>query len=195
MNELSLIINGSKEKKYPDNISLLEISKDFQDEYQTPIIVAMVDGNLKDLTYVLNSSKNNCRIDFFDLTSELGNKVYQRSLIFLLIVAAKEIFPRAKLTIENSLSQGIYCKIKIDPALTRKELLKIENRMKEYVEKDLPFTKKVLPTQEVIDLYNNHDMEDKALLLQQLKNPVSSVYYLFFRKMEENQDFHPSQSA
>lgn len=189
MNELSLIINGSKEKKYPDNISLLEISKDFQDEYQTPIIVAMVDGNLKDLTYVLNSSKNNCRIDFFDLTSELGNKVYQRSLIFLLIVAAKEIFPRAKLTIENSLSQGIYCKIKIDPALTRKELLKIENRMKEYVEKGLPFTKKVLPTQEVIDLYNNHDMEDKALLLQQLKNPVSSVYYLgskfgyFYRTM------------
>ncbi|MDD4343533.1 MAG: nucleoside kinase, partial [Eubacteriales bacterium] len=189
MNELSLIINGSKEKKYPDNISLLEISKDFHDEYQTPIIVAMVDGNLKDLTYVLNSSKNNCRIDFFDLTSELGNKVYQRSLIFLLIVAAKEIFPRAKLTIENSLSQGIYCKIKIDPALTRKELLKIENRMKEYVEKDLPFTKKVLPTQEVIDLYNNHDMEDKALLLQQLKNPVSSVYYLgskfgyFYRTM------------
>ncbi len=189
MADLNLIINGNIEKTYPENVSLLEVSKDFQDQYQTPIIVAMVDGNLKDLSYVLDSAKKKCRVDFFDLTSELGNKVYQRSLIFLLYVAAKEIFPRAQLTIENSLSQGVYCKILIEPVLTRKELQKIEDRMRDYVEKDLPFTKKILPTQDVINLYMAHDMEDKALLLSQLKNPVSSIYYLgskfgyFYRTM------------
>lgn len=183
------LINQVVKKTYPENISLLEISKDFQEHYKTPVIVAMVDGHLKDLTYTLNSAKNNCRIEFFDLSSEVGNKVYQRSLIFLLIVAAKEVFPRSQLKIHNSLSQGIYCKIEIEPALTRKELLKIENRMKEYTEKDLPFIKKVLPTQDVIDLYMSYDMEDKALLLKQLKNPVSSLYYLgskfgyFYRTM------------
>lgn len=189
MSDLQLVVNNSFDRKYPVNTSLLEISKDFQDQYETPIIVAMVNGHVKDLSYLLKSSENNCRVEFFDHTSELGNKVYQRSLIFLLIVAAKEIFPRAQLKIQNSLSRGVYCKIDIDPAITRKELEKVEKRMREYVEKDIPFIKKVLPTKEVISLYKNYDMEDKALLLSQLSNPCSSLYYLgskfgyFYRTM------------
>ncbi len=189
MSVLQLIVNNSFDRQYPVNTTLLEISKDFQDQFETPIIVAMVNGQIKDLSYELKSSENNSRVDFFDHTSELGNKVYQRSLIFLLIVAAKEIFPRAQLKVQNSLSRGVYCKIDINPAITRKELEKVEKRMREYVEKDISFIKKVLPTKEVISLYKNYDMEDKALLLSQLNNPCSSLYYLgskfgyFYRTM------------
>lgn len=189
MSDLKLIINNSCKKEYPKDTSLLEISKDFQDQYETPIIVAMIDGKVKDLSYTIPSSATDCRVEFFDLGTELGNKVYQRSLIFLLFVAAKEIFPRAQLKIQNSLSQGVYCKIDIEPAITRNEIHRIEERMREYIEKDLPFIKKVMPTSEVISLYKSYDMEDKALLLSQLEPPKASLYYLgskfgyFYRTM------------
>lgn len=189
MKMLSVTINQSLKKEFPQGTSLLEISKTVQDQYLDSIIVAMVDGALKDLTHTLDDSKNHYKIDFFDLTSEVGNKVYQRSLIFLLITATQEVFPRARLLIQNSLSKGVYCKIEIEPALTRKELEKIEKRMWEYVEKDLPLVKKTMPTGEVIDIYRSHNMESKALLMEQLGKAYSNLYYIgskfgyFYRTM------------
>lgn len=189
MKMLKITINNSLTKEYPVNTSLLEISKSVDHQYADSIIVAMVDGNLKDLTHTLDDRKDEYRVDFFDLTSEVGNKVYQRSLIFLLITATQEIFPRARLLIQNSLSKGIYCKIEIEPAITRKELEKIERRMREYVEKDLPLVKKTMPTKDVIDIYRSHNMEDKALLMEQLGKPYSNLYYIgskfgyFYRTM------------
>ena len=54
MSDLQLVVNNSFDRKYPVNTSLLEISKDFQDQYETPIIVAMVNGHVKDLSYLFS---------------------------------------------------------------------------------------------------------------------------------------------
>ncbi len=186
MKMLSVTVNKDITRQYAEGTPLLEISSEFDKDFQSPIVVAMINGKLKDLSYPI---KKDSDIEFFDLSSELGNKVYQRSLIFLLFVATQEVFPRAQLKIENSLSKGIYCKLEITPALTKKELAKIENRMREYVERDLPFIKKIMPTSDVINLYKSYGMTDKSHLLQQLPNPISSVYYLgnkfgyFYRTM------------
>ena len=177
---------GEQEREYPAGTTLMEISREFQEKHDTPIVVATVDGRLKDLGYRL---KRDCALHFYDLGSESGNKVYQRSLLFLLMVAAQEVFPRAQLYVQNSLSKGIYCRLDLEPALTKKELKKIEERMHYYVEKDIPFVKKMMDRKEVLQLYQSYGFDDKAKLLAQLPSECTGLYYLgnkfgyFYRTM------------
>jgi uridine kinase len=87
-------INGES-KKYDTGISLLDIMQDMSELYATPVVAAKVNNEIRDLRYKLTED---CQIDFLDLHTDQGMKIYQRSLTFLLIAAAQEIFPDGELT-------------------------------------------------------------------------------------------------
>ena len=69
--------------------TLQEVAAEFQKDYKFPILVARVNNTLKELNYKIVKPKN---IEFLDLTSSIGNKVYVKGLIFILIVAIKELY-------------------------------------------------------------------------------------------------------
>src|SRR5512139_1282328 len=73
------------------------------------IIAALVDGVLRELSFPLN---RDAMIRPVLLTDSDGLRIYRRSLSFLLIVAADELFPGRKLTIDHSLPfGGLYCAV------------------------------------------------------------------------------------
>ena len=86
--------------------SLLEISEEVQEAYGSPIAAAIVNGKMKDLTHQPPAGS---AIRFLDLGTTEGARIYQRSLTFLLIYAAKLLFPTAQINIEQSLGKGLYC--------------------------------------------------------------------------------------
>ena len=66
---------------YPRDITLEDISKDFQKNYLETIIMAEVNGRPCELNYKVT---DDVTVDFFDLTSPTGNRVYEIFLIFVL---------------------------------------------------------------------------------------------------------------
>ena len=77
--DINVIINGKK-YSFAKGTSLLEVSKEFQKDFRYPILAAYVDNELCELNYCL---KKDAEVIFFDLTSRVGNRIYQKSLIFL----------------------------------------------------------------------------------------------------------------
>ena len=70
---LSVTIKYGDEKLvYPNGVSLLEISKDFQKDFKEKIIISRVNGIITELNQKVF---NNVTIDFYDRTSSIGNKV------------------------------------------------------------------------------------------------------------------------
>ena len=96
---------------YDKGTTLLEISKDFSEYHETPIVAAIINNDIKDMSTTV---MRDCSINFFDLSTEVGFKVYQRSLIFIMLLAAKELFPNGKVIVEHSLSKGLYCEFHLD---------------------------------------------------------------------------------
>ncbi|MFZ7130936.1 MAG: nucleoside kinase [Eubacteriales bacterium] len=102
-----------------------------------PIMGALVNNVLVDLNYCI---QEDCIVDFVDMGSPLGIKIYEKSLLLILIRATQEVLPTQRLSVEHSLGGGIYCELE-DKKLSKEELSRINKKIKEIIQKDLPINK------------------------------------------------------
>lgn len=165
--------NGES-REYDKGTVLLQIAKEVQELYSTPIVAAKVNNAIKDLQSTLDTD---CKIEFFDLSTDLGNKVYQRSLTFVMLTAARELFPQGQVTVEHSLSKGLYCEWYIGRAVTVKDVAALQEKMRSIIKEDCPISMKSLPIAEAIDLFKASRQKEKVKHLQQLKRPRVRIYY------------------
>ncbi len=163
-----------KNHLFNKGISLWEMSKAFSEYHYTPIVAATVNNDFKD---IYTPIVEECSVEFFDLSTEHGFKVYQRSFLFIMIIAAKEIFPNGQVVSQHSLSKGLYCEFKLEYPLTEQDVKAVENRMREIVEADLPIEKRVVPTDEALALYEATGEIEKVRLLKQLNRKTVDMYW------------------
>lgn len=136
-------------------------------------LAARVNNHFRDLNYQI---KKDSKIEFSDLRDSDGQKVYQRSLSFVFIRAAREIVEDAKVYIEHSLGNGIYCEIKTKEILDQLMVDKIKNRMLEIIKEKEPLTLSILTKQEAINLFEKTGMNDKKELLEYSTENKISIY-------------------
>jgi uridine kinase len=127
-------------------------------------VAALVDGTLRELTYAL---QRDCTVEPLDLSTSDGERIYRRTLTFLLVVAAHRLFPEAELFVDHSLPFGGYfCEIRNRPPLTREELDALSQEMQRLIEANLPILREELPLEEAVEIFRQHGARDKAALFQ-----------------------------
>lgn len=169
-------VNTSSAHQYPLGTSLLEISRDLKIEAKSRICGAIVNHQVRELSFCVVKTK---RIEFFDVSHPDGIRLYIRSLIFVLYAAVREIFPDASLRIRKGISNGYFCELNgLDSGITEAVIVSITEKMKEIIAEDIPFIKKGIPTPEVVSLLNSQDLEEKAELFGQQGNLFTSLYFL-----------------
>jgi uridine kinase len=162
--------------KYPAGTTLYEVYNDIKPKLFSPVLAATVNNELKELSYELYNPKI---VKFIDISDPDGMRTYVRSLTFLLQVAVKRVLPDRKLSVQHSVSNGIYCEITNGKQnLEISEINELEACMKDMITKDLSFTKTKIPTSEAIELFLNVGYKEKALLLETRGKFFTSVYWL-----------------
>ncbi|MCX7747660.1 MAG: nucleoside kinase [Clostridia bacterium] len=175
-NELTLIkvtFSDGIEKNIPEGTSLLELSKDYEDKYKSSIVAAKVNNDIKELSYQLQSS---CKVDFIDMSNEDGMRIYRRSLYFLLIKAAHDLFPERKVVISHSISKGIYCEIRGDQELNEENVNQLEVKMRELVGLKLPFIKRIMSSEEAKDIFMKSGRMDRYHAIEHRRKPYVTIY-------------------
>jgi uridine kinase len=89
---------------------------------------------------------------------------YQSTLSLVLFMAVRKEFPRYRLRIEHSMSQGFYCYLDRPLALKQVELLKL--RMRQIVQQDLPIENFTMPAVQAARLFREQGSIDKIELLR-----------------------------
>ena len=173
--------------------SLYEISEQFCKVVKDPktgveyrVISALVDNKLKELDFTVFHPHE---VEFLGYNHADGRRTYIRSLAFMLQNAVRKIYPDKILVVDHSLPSGLYCEIlsydendttdihaHSKPVVPDLELLKQE--MKNLSSRDLRFTKKKIPAEEGIKLFENNKQFHKARLEESLGRFFLSVYYL-----------------
>ncbi len=157
--------------------------KILQEECAAPIVGAVVNGELRELTYPI---KMDARIALVTMGDADGMRIYRRSLVFLLETAFIESFPDAILTVDHSVaSGGYYCQVTKRPPLNKTELCDLEKRMRRLVEKDLPFERSEVPIQEAIEYFRLQEEDDKVQLLAHRHKDYLTLYQL-----QGHRDYH-----
>lgn len=170
---ITLNINGD-EKVYPKGVSLYDVSRDYQKFFSYPILGALVNNDMADLSYKISTD---ARIKFFDMSTRMGHHVYQRGLIFLLVYTVKLMYGyKRQLRICHSIDQGI--RVKCDISLTKESLYEIKNKMEEIAKSGLTFNKCLVNKQEAIKYFNSNTEYSKADSLKYISNHYINLYKL-----------------
>lgn len=172
-NRITVLLPGNRSQTVETSGDLLGLSRDFQQYYQTPIVAAKLGNQLKELSFCPDCA---CEVEFLDLTHPEGMRIYQRSLTYLLLMAAQELFPEGVIFIEHSLGKGLYCELQKEPVLTEEDVIRLEEKMRELVQKDLPIVKERWPLEEAIKYFAEIGLEDKSQLLRYRQKPYLNVY-------------------
>ena len=157
---------------YPRDITLEDISKDFQKNYSETIIMAEVNGRPYELNYKVT---DDVTVDFFDLTSPTGNRVYESGLIFVLEKACLNML-NSEIEVKYSIDKGIY--IKTYKKITKEDLDKVSREMKEIVKRNLPIQKNLVNRLEAIEYYKSTKSYDKVNVLKYSVNTNVNLYRL-----------------
>lgn len=153
--------------------------KSVVDKYLSDIKLPAILAKINYQTYELNNAvKESGTLQVIDITSSIGLKAYIRTLQFILIKAVLDIFPKAKISIEHSLSKGIYGEIEKETPLNEEEIIKIKDKMKELIKLDIVINKVTVKKEEAIKIFNSYGMDDKIRLLKHVNLEKVSLYEL-----------------
>lgn len=173
---IEVIYKGNK-YNYNKGISILDIANNFNNDFKYPIIGCKVNG----INMSMNSTiDEDCNIEFFDLSSTIGNKIYERSAILILSKAIKDLYNK-KVRVEHSIDKGIYC---ITEGITSEDIPKIKEKMIEIVNKSIPIEKINTSRLKMINYYKSIGELDKSCLLKYISNSYITTY-----KLENTYDY------
>lgn len=153
-----------------------EFLQTIADTFPAPVVAAIVNGDLHELTYPIQMDAIVQPITMADAD---GARVYRRSLTFLLEMAFADLFPKGRLLVDHSVaSGGYYCQVTGRKPLSKLELESLKAHMKELVDSDQPFLRKEIPLKEAIEYFQSLGYDDKVRLLAYRKKNYLTLYSL-----------------
>jgi len=168
--------NNAQYKEYPLGTTLEEVAADMKIHTEHPICGALVNNKVRELSFDVVKPKN---IRFIDYSHHDGQRIYIRSLFFLLYAAVKDVFPRARLKIDHGISRGFYCELEnLDTRFCSDCVDRIKKRMLELVELNLPFIRKGMQMDKVMSEYMKEGLNDKICLYEDAGWLYAYVYYM-----------------
>ena len=177
MSIINICINNVNREYYLEEgssgIVLENIVKDIESEYKGYITLANINNKLRELSYKV---KEDCNIKFIDKTNADGSRVYSRTMSFIFIMACNELFDKARVTIEHSLSRGLYCEVHTNAKLQDFDLKNIKNKMQYIIDKNYKIEKISTTKSNAIKIFEEHGMYEKAELLRYKEHDDVKIY-------------------
>ena len=126
-------------------ISLMEISQDLKIELPNTVCGAIVNHQVKELSFCVVKSK---QVEFIDVSHPDGMRMYIRSLIFVLFSAVKEVLPHVSLRVQKGISNGYFCELNgLGREINERDISLITEEMQALIDRDIPFLKKGMLTE------------------------------------------------
>lgn len=174
---------GIKENTIEVNrgISCYDLMKKYKYDKEVPIVLVKVNGELKELSTIL---QDDCNLEFIDITDKQGMMCYIRSLQFVLIKATKDLFPSSRITIEHSLSKGLFGEIYKEVHLGIDDVYAIKKRMHEIIDANMEIDKRSYTREDAIALFKEAGMNDRVSLFSNMNQSDLVIY-----KLDEEIDY------
>ncbi|PVX49841.1 uridine kinase [Balneicella halophila] len=166
--------NNGITKEFPLGTTLIDIARDIVPEMN--VIGVLVNNTLKNMDFEVFKPKT---LKFLDASSTIGMDIYERTLSFILYVAARQLYPKEKLKVEHGVHNGIYCRFANKQlVLDNGKVAAIKLRMQAIIDQDLPIIREEIQTEKAIDLFAKQGLLDKVSILKTRGNLYNSVYSL-----------------
>ncbi len=161
-----------REGTFPVNATAAQVVGRLWPEKANQILGLMWGGVVLELNQPLSDGMTLTCVTF---QHEEGRRIYERSLRFVFLLAARRLFPGTPVRIANSIGYGLFLKL-LGKSMTGKQVERLENEMRRIVQSDLPFEKELWNRDKAIEYFRQEGQEDKVQLLSYRPNYDFPVY-------------------
>ena len=161
--------------KFPDKVTGLEVAEKISMSLAKQAMVISVDGDLKDLDFQI---ENDCSIKIFTSKNPEGLETIRHDTAHILAMAVQELFPGTQVTIGPVIENGFFYDFARKETFTEDDLEKIENKMKEIVDRNEITRREVWERKKAISHFKEKGEAYKAELIQAIPETEDvSIYF------------------
>jgi len=159
-------------KEVPKGTTPLDVAREISPRLADAALVAKSNGTLIDLTRPL---EKDTELRILTNRDPEALEVFRHSSAHLLAAAVLELFPETKLGHGPATESGFFYDFYRPTPFTPEDLEKIEKKMQELVEKDIPYARDFLPRQEGLERFKSEGDFMKCHFIEQFTAPDEKI--------------------
>ena len=172
---LNITLPDGNKLNFEKKVTGLEIAEKISKSLSKNALLISVDDKLKDLNTIIDKD---CSVKIFTSKDKEGLETIRHDTAHILAMAVQELFPGTQVTIGPVIDDGFYYDFARKAPFTEEDLNKIENKMKEIVDRDEKTTREVWPRKKAIEHFKNIGELYKAEIIESIpEGEEVSIYF------------------
>ncbi len=164
-----------KNLDFSKKVTGLEVAEKISKSLAKEAMIISVDGELKDLNFLI---EKNCEVKIFTSKNNEGLETIRHDTAHILAMAVQELFPKTQVTIGPVIKDGFYYDFARKEPFTEEDLKKIENKMKEIVDRNEKTTREIWNREKAIKHFKKKGEIYKAELIESIpEGEEVSIYF------------------
>ena len=155
--------NNNSIAQFDLGTTLSEVFFNMNPRMELPPIAAKVNNEVVGMNFRIFGNKT---VEFLDIRSSAGMKVYTRTLFFIMCKAVHDVFPEGTINIEFPVSNGYFCNLKIGRPVTDDDVSTLKRQMQDIVASSTPIKLHQRLTEEVIEMFRRNGDHTKVQLIE-----------------------------
>ena len=164
----------SSERKFEHDVTGQEIAGAIGKRLARDAVAIRVDGELWDLT---RSIADDSSVEIITKDAPDGLEILRHDAAHVLAEAVKELWPETQVTIGPAIENGFYYDFARDEPFTPEDLVVIEERMKEIVDRDEKIQREVWERDKAIEFFRGIGEEYKARIIEDIPEGETLTLY------------------
>tara|TARA_Y100001970_G_scaffold279845_1_gene387867 strand:- start:1106 stop:3025 length:1920 start_codon:yes stop_codon:yes gene_type:complete len=171
----NITLQDGKKLNFKNEVSGLEIAEKISKSLSKQALIMSVNGELKDLSF---SIKKDSSVKIITQKDKEGLDVIRHDAAHIMAMAVQELFPGTQVTIGPVIENGFYYDFARKEPFTSDDLLKIEKKMSEIIDRDVKTKREVWERSRAISHFKKIGEKYKAEIIESIpKSEELSVYH------------------
>lgn len=172
MHTIQITFANGERVSFPEGTTVFDALKS-NDSLSDSLIAAKIDEKLVDLSLPL---KDDCKLEAITSESKEGLQILRHSAAHVMAQAVKQLFPDVKIAIGPAIENGFYYDFDNKRAFTLEDLRRIEAKMQEIIESNLPFRREEVSRDEALKIFEELGEDYKVELIHDIPDVMVSLY-------------------
>ena len=175
MSQITITFPDASQNTYEAGVTAAEVARSIGRRLADAALVAKINGQLIDLSRRI---EKDTALKILTEEDPEALEVYRHSSAHLMALAVIELFPGTELGIGPAIENGFYYDFYRKDPFTTEDLEKIEHKIHELIEQDLPYERFMVSKSEGLELFRSMGERLKCELIEEKAGEQFSCYKL-----------------
>ncbi len=185
--QITISLADGSQRQFHAGVTIMEIAEAIGSGLAKKTIAAEVNGNLVDSC---DAICHDATIKIITPRDAQGVDIIRHSCAHLLGHAVKQLYPTAQMVIGPVIENGFYYDIAYERPFTREDLASIEERMRKLIATHYNVVKRLVPRNEVIEIFHNRQESYKLQLIADMPDTEEMALYYHQEYIDMCRDPH-----